>query len=116
MWLEKPFLASQIPKRSYIRKCEGKPELVFIPHLTKGKPPIFHAKPAAVPVIGSLGRGILQKTLIGIEPNIGRCAHSALIGSAVAQQYAELIKKLRISGSLPGKPQEGISPTNCEWA
>src|SRR5262245_23638571 len=55
---------------------------------------VFHADATAVPVIGGLGRGVLQQVEFGVKADGGGSAPAALAGISVAQQGPYLVEQL----------------------
>src|SRR6202040_2104985 len=101
----------QVPQRSEIGQRECETILIFIPHGTQGEAAEFQAYSAAIPVIRTLYRGILQKPKLRVETNIGRRTETLFAGMTVAQQEAELVKKLRPENNV--RIRGGIEHTSA---
>src|SRR5947199_2480658 len=118
--LEQLLLPPQISKGPDIRQSEIKPELVLIPYRPQRKPAIFNAEPATIPVVSDLRRRVLQKSKVGVEPQIRCSAESRLIRVPIAKQNSKLVKcacrrRRRRGRLLTRRLQVRIPATNREF-
>src|SRR6478752_3873424 len=97
---EQPLLAFQIAEGADIGQGKGEAVLVFIADGAEGEAAVFEAEPAAGPVIGGLGGGVLEQVEFAVEADVGGGAPAALGGAAVAELSADLVKKRRHAGGL----------------
>ena len=92
---EQAFGAAQISKGSDVSEGEGEAELIFVTDRTERKPTIFDVHTTTIPIIGNLGRTILQLVEVSVKTDIHSAAETEFPGAAVAEDGAKLAELLR---------------------
>src|SRR5579864_1673822 len=85
------FLPPQISEGADVGQAEGEAEQILVTHIGDGVAAIFESYSAAIPVVGGLCSGELQRFCSRIEAEAAGGAESAVGKPAIAQGHAELL-------------------------
>ena len=97
----------QIPKSADVREGESEAKLILVSHGAERKSTILHADAAAIPVVGTLQRAVLQEGLVGVKADAGGSAYPTLRRTAKASDDAELVKAVRRGDRIRNKDLAG---------
>src|SRR5205085_8200552 len=94
-------------------------ELVLIAHIAERIAAILSADAAAIPIVSSLKRAILQEIEVGIEADPCRRTPAGLVRTAISAQKTELIEAVRTRDGigdkyLPWRPQKSVTSAEKE--